>query len=37
MKDQDSLHIALIYLAVINVAIFLMYGIDKWKARGRKG
>ena len=26
------LHVALIYLAVINVVTSFMYGIDKWKA-----
>ena len=26
-------HIVLIYLAVINVVTFFMYGIDKWKAK----
>ena len=26
----------LIYLAVINVATFIMYGIDKWKAKRSK-
>ena len=30
------LHIALIYLAVINVVTFFMYGIDKWKAKKSK-
>ena len=40
MNDQNYLHIALIYLAVIrssllallamNVVTFFMYGIDKW-------
>ena len=33
MNDQSYLHIVLIYLAVINVATFFMYGIDKWKAK----
>ena len=36
MNDQCLLHIALIYLAVINVVTFLMYGIDKWKAKKSK-
>ena len=31
MKDLSLLHIVLIYLAVINVVTFIMYGIDKWK------
>ncbi len=29
-------HIVLIYLAVINVVTFFMYGIDKWKAKKSK-
>ena len=29
-------HIVLIYLAVINVVAFFMYGIDKWKAKRSK-
>ena len=36
MKDLSLLHIALIYLAVINVVAFFMYGIDKWKAKKSK-
>ena len=36
MNDQCYLHIALIYLAVINVVTFFMYGIDKWKAKKSK-
>lgn len=36
MKEQNLLHIVLIYLAVINVVTFLMYGIDKWKAKKSK-
>jgi len=36
MKEQNLLHIALIYLAVINVVTFFMYGIDKWKAKKSK-
>ena len=32
MNDQSYLHIALIYLAVINVVTFFMYGIDKWRS-----
>ena len=35
-KDLSLLHIALIYLAVINVVTFFMYGIDKWKAKKSK-
>ena len=30
---QTFLHIVLIYLVVINVVTFFMYGIDKWKAK----
>ena len=29
----STLHIALLYLALINVATFIMYGLDKWKAK----
>ncbi len=36
MKDLNLLHIVLIYLAVINVVTFFMYGIDKWKAKKSK-
>ena len=36
MNDQSYIHIALIYLAVINVVTFFMYGIDKWKAKKSK-
>ena len=36
MKDFSLLHIALIYLAVINVVTFFMYGVDKWKAKRSK-
>jgi len=36
MKDLSLLHIALIYLAVINVVTFFIYGIDKWKAKRLK-
>ena len=36
MKELSLLHIALIYLAVINVATFFVYGIDKWKAKKSK-
>ena len=28
--------IVIIYLVIINVVTFLMYGIDKWKARNSK-
>ena len=30
---MDILHIVAIYLAIINVATFFTYGIDKLKAR----
>ena len=33
MNIQNFLHLILIYLAVINVATFFVYGIDKWKAK----
>ena len=36
MKDLSLLHITLIYLAVINVVTFFMYGVDKWKAKKSK-
>ena len=36
MKEQIFQHIVLIYLAVINVVTFFMYGIDKWKAKKSK-
>ena len=36
MNDLNYLHIALIYLAIINVVTFSMYGIDKWKAKKSK-
>jgi len=36
MSNPTTLHVALIYLAVINVVTFFMYGIDKWKARKSK-
>ena len=32
MKDLNILHIDLIYLVVINLFTFLIYGLDKWKA-----
>ena len=32
MSDQSFLHIALIYLAVINLVTFFVYGIDKWRS-----
>ena len=36
MKDMNLLHIVLIYLVIINVATFFMFGIDKWKAKKSK-
>lgn len=36
MKEPSILHIALIYLATINVVTFFTYGIDKRKARRNK-
>ena len=33
---MNILHIALIYLVIINVVTFFMYGIDKWKAKHTK-
>ena len=32
MKELNLLHVVLIYLAVINVVTFFMYGIDKWRS-----
>ena len=34
--DGSITNIVLIYLAVINVATFFMYGVDKWKAKKSK-
>lgn len=36
MSNPTLLHITLIYLAVINVVTFFMYGVDKWKAKHSK-
>ena len=36
MKELSLLHIVLIYLAVINVVTFFMYGVVKWKAKKSK-
>ena len=33
---MNILHIILIYLVIINVVTFFMYGIDKWKAKHTK-
>ena len=32
----NLLYIAIIYLAVINILTFFMYGVDKWKAKRSK-
>ena len=36
MREHTWLYIVLIYWAVINIVTFLLYGIDKWKARRAK-
>ena len=36
MKELSLLHIVLIYFVIINIVTFLMYGIDKWKAKNSK-
>ena len=36
MLSANWIHIALIYLAAINVVTFFMYGVDKWKAKRSK-
>ena len=36
MREHNWLYIVLIYWAVINIVTFLLYGIDKWKARRAK-
>lgn len=36
MKDLSFQHIIVIYLVAINVATFITYGIDKWKAKRSK-
>ena len=36
MKDWNFLNVAIAYLVVINVVTFVLYGIDKWKARHSK-
>ena len=33
---SEGKHLILIYLAVITVVTFLVYGIDKWKARHKR-
>lgn len=36
MPELNWVYIVLIYLAVINVVTFFVYGIDKWKAKRSK-
>lgn len=36
MKDITLLHIVLLYLVIINVVTFFLYGIDKYKAKRSK-
>ena len=36
MNNLSYLQIFLIYLIAINVVTFIMYGIDKWKAKNSK-
>jgi uncharacterized membrane protein YsdA (DUF1294 family) len=36
MENLSLLQIVLIYLAVVNVVTFFMYGVDKWKAKKAK-
>ena len=36
MTPLNDLPIVFVYLAVINVVTFFMYGIDKWKAKKSK-
>ena len=36
MTPLNDLPIVFIYLAIINVVTFFMYGIDKWKAKKSK-
>ena len=33
---QQQIYLVLIYLAVINIVTFFLYGIDKWKAKRTK-
>ena len=35
-RMESVVYIALIYLAVINIVTFFLYGIDKWKAKRTK-
>ena len=36
MIPLKLLHVVLIYLVIINVVTFFVYGIDKWKAKNSK-
>ena len=36
MQGLSAIHIAIAYLAIINVVTFFVYGIDKWKAKRSK-
>ena len=36
MSNSSLLHIVFIYLVVINVVTFFMFGIEKWKAKRSK-
>ena len=36
MMELSAIHVALAYLAFINVVTFFIYGIDKWKAKHSK-
>ena len=33
MQGLSAIHLAIAYLAIINVVTFFIYGIDKWKAK----
>lgn len=35
-RAQTVIYIVLIYLAVVNVVTFFLYGMDKWKAKRSK-
>lgn len=36
MMDAPFIKILLAYLIIVNVLAFLMFGIDKWKAKHQK-
>lgn len=36
MKELSLLQVTLIYLVILNVVTFFMYGVDKWKAKNSK-